>query len=193
MLSAVSARPSRPSLRQVITTKTTRGGYSMGSDAKLMQRLLQGDHKQFQDTPRRSARARETITRTRPWECGKIGNIETQIFREMICQDRLYTTGELARAIYANPGWDQNFRLRRGENPPKLKTIWRSGRLLRPLPTVLADRPLRVAPGYGSCGGTRSSIRYASTSAERNRAPRALRVDDEAHRRANCPSRGLAR
>jgi hypothetical protein len=59
----------------------------------------------------------------RPWERGKIGNIETQICRVMICEDRLYTTSELAREIYTNPGWDQNFRLReKGEKVPELKS-----------------------------------------------------------------------
>ena len=61
--------------------------------------------------------------RTRPRERGKIGNIETQICRVMICEGRLYTTSELARAIYAHPGWDQNFRFReKGEKVPELKS-----------------------------------------------------------------------
>jgi hypothetical protein len=57
-------------------------------------RLLDGDHKQFKDAPDRSARARETITRTRPWEGGRIGNIETVVSRVMTFADpnKLFTS-----------------------------------------------------------------------------------------------------
>ena len=99
----------------------------MASFRKHLDRLRYGIRRDFQDIPSRSARARATIKRVRPWESGRIGNIETQIFREMVFggdqKDRLFTTGELARAIYAHPGWDQNFRLReKGEKLPKLKS-----------------------------------------------------------------------
>ena len=99
----------------------------MASFRKQLDRLRYGIRRDFQDIPSRSARARASIRRARPWESGRIGNIETQIFREMVFggnrEDRLFTTGELARAIYAHPGWDQNFRLReKGEKVPELKS-----------------------------------------------------------------------
>ena len=64
-------------------------------------------------------------------------------------RDKLFSTGELARVIYANPVWDQNCNLReKGEKLPKLRagTIWRLGRLLRPLQTVLARSSARGRP-----------------------------------------------
>jgi len=119
------------------------------SHARLLQRLCYGLRRQFEDTPARSARARDTIRRSRPWEAGRIGNIETQICREMIFggdRDKLFTTGELARAIYANPVWDQNCNLReKGEKLPKLKS-WH----------YLAIR--KAAPTFADCVG-RSSAR----------------------------------
>jgi hypothetical protein len=110
--------------------------------ADRLRRALYGLQRRFQDTPDRSARARNTIRRSRPWERGRIGNIETQIFREMIFggdRDKLFTTGELARAIYANPVWDQNFRLReKGEKLPRLES-WH----------YLAIR--KAAPTFANC------------------------------------------
>ena len=137
--------------------KQHRGSDTPMAYADRLRRALYGLQRQFQDTPDRSARARNTIRRSRPWERGRIGNIETQIFREMVFggnrEDRLFTTGELARVIYANPVWDQNCNLReKGEKLPKLRagTIWRLGRLLRPLQTVLAGRVPGVALGSGA-------------------------------------------
>ena len=75
----------------------------MVSHARLLQRLRYSLQRQFQDTPVRSARARDTIRRSRPWEAGRIGNIEKLISQTMTFaeRDKLFTTGELARAIYA--------------------------------------------------------------------------------------------
>jgi len=115
---------------------------------KQLDRLRYGFRRQFQDTPARSARARDTIRRSRPWEAGRIGNIEKLISRTMTFaeRDKLFTTGELARAVYAHPGWDQNFRLReKGEKLPKLKS-WH----------YLAIR--KAAPTFADCVG-RSSAR----------------------------------
>ena len=117
--------------------------------ADRLRRALYGLQRQFQDTPDRSARARNTIRRSRPWESGRIGNIETQIWGEMIFggdRDKLFSTGELARVIYANPVWDQNCDLReKGEELPKLKS-WH----------YLAIR--KAAPTFADCVG-RSSAR----------------------------------
>ena len=117
--------------------------------ADRLRRALYGLQRQFQDTPDRSARARNTIRRSRPWERGRIGNIETQIWGEMIFggdRDKLFSTGELARVIYANPVWDQNCNLReKGEELPKLKS-WH----------YLAIR--KAAPTFADCVG-RSSAR----------------------------------
>ena len=115
----------------------------MVSDARLMERLLRGGRKR----PEQSDRARETITRTRPWESGRIGNIEQWIVQTMPCDpDRLFTTGELARAIYCNPTFDQNFQFReKGAKPPEVKS-WH----------YLAIR--KAAPTFADCVG-RSTAR----------------------------------
>ena len=116
--------------------------------ADRLRRALYGLQRQFQDTPDRSARARNTIRRSRPWEAGRIGNIEKLISQTMTFaeRDKLFTTGELARTIYANPVWDQNCNLReKGEKLPKLKS-WH----------YLAIR--KAAPTFADCVG-RSSAR----------------------------------
>ena len=84
----------------------------------------------------RSARARETALRHRPWERGRIGNIEKRISRTgaFADRDRLFTTGELVRRIYADPDYDQNFQPRK--EPPKLKS-WMYDRVRRAAPTFL--------------------------------------------------------
>ena len=129
--------------------KQHRGSDTPMAYADRLRRALYGLQRQFQDTPDRSARARNTIRRSRPWERGRIGNIETQIWGEMIFggdRDKLFSTGELARVIYANPVWDQNCNLRnRGEKLPKLKS-WH----------YLAIR--KAAPTFADCVG-RSSAR----------------------------------
>ena len=116
----------------------------MASDDRL-RRVLYGIRRQFGDRPARSARAKATIRCTRPWETDRIGKIEKQIDRTMSVgslgrqRKRVFTTGELARAIYAHPTWVQDFRLRKeGDPPPKLKS-WQYDRVRRAAPTF-ADR-----------------------------------------------------
>ncbi len=111
-------------------------------DARLM-RILFGDRRQYRDLPARSARARRTIERTRPWESGRIGAIEKQILLKMTVGrfpawgDKVeFTTGELARLIYADPLLPKLFG--KGDAPPKLKS-WQYDRIRRAAPTF-ADR-----------------------------------------------------
>lgn len=101
-------------------------------DARLA-RLLGGDRRNYRDTPARSARAKAIVQRTRPWERGRIGNIEKRISREGTFANKLFETGELARAIYCNPDYDQNYRPREAP-PPKLKS-WMLARIRRAAPT----------------------------------------------------------
>jgi hypothetical protein len=106
-------------------------------------RLLFVDRRQYHDVPARSARAKVTIERTRPWESGRIGTIEKQIWQRMTvgrfrawAGNAEFTTGELARLISADPLLHKLFG--KGEAPPKLKS-WQYDRIRRAAPTF-ADR-----------------------------------------------------
>ena len=103
----------------------------MASDDRL-RRFLYGIRRQFQAIPARSARARETALRHRPWERGRIGKIEERIRRETMFAGKLeFTTGELARLVYCNAAFDVDFNLRKkGDPPPKLKS-WQYDRIRR--------------------------------------------------------------
>jgi hypothetical protein len=128
--------------RPITTTETTLRRYQAVGDARLM-RILFGDRRQYHDLPARSARAKITIERTRPWESGRIGAIEKQIWLKMTVgrspawgRKVEFTTAELARLIYADPLLHKL--VGKGEAPPKLKS-WQYERIRRAAPTF-ADR-----------------------------------------------------
>ena len=162
----------------------------MTSDDRL-RRILYGIQRQFGDTPARSARAEATIRRVKPWLSGRIGKIEKHISREGACggRDKLLTTGELARAIYANPTWDQDFNLRKeGEKPPKLKS-WQYDRVRRAAPTFADCVGRSTGPGRPWLWRVRSdqfwwNVRRAKT--ERDKARRSCRAT-RARRAGNRP------
>ena len=111
-------------------------------DARLM-RILFGDRRQYHDLPARSAGLRVVIERTRPWKSGRIGAIEKQIWQRMRVGrfpawggKMEFTTGELARLIYADPLLHKL--LRKSDAPPKLKS-WQYDRIRRAAPSF-ADR-----------------------------------------------------
>jgi hypothetical protein len=125
----------------------------MTSDDRL-RRILYGIHRQFQDIPARSERAKATIQRVRPWELGRIGQVEDMVHQYLAFADqRELTTGELARLIYPNPLWDRDRLRDKGEPLPKIKS-WQYARIRRAAPTF-ADR---VGGGRGR-GGFRWRLR----------------------------------
>ena len=141
-------------------------------DARLM-RILFGDRRQYHDLPARSALA--VIERTRPWEFGRIGAIEKQIWQRMTvgrfrawCGKAEFTTGELARLIYADPLLHKL--LRKSDAPPKLKS-WQYDRIRRALPPLLTASVGQHPRVVHGCGGSKRRIFLTSA---RKRPPEML-------------------
>jgi hypothetical protein len=87
------------------------------------------------DTPLlsdRAARARKTIGRTKVWQRGRIGWVESRVHTTLVYARGILTTSELAREIYCKP--------RRGEPEPKLKK-W------------MCDQVALAAPTFAVCVG----------------------------------------
>jgi hypothetical protein len=162
-----------PRNRLSITTQTT------VKNTMRLQRLAFGARKNFRDIPARSAQARATALKHRPWESGRIGSIESQVGRILTGGPvgKEYTTGELARAIYANPLWDQQFQLRReGEPVPPIKS-WMLAQI-RKAAATFADPVGRVGRGHAILWRARPNqywwdVRRAKT--ERDKARRIKR------------------
>src|SRR5262245_31202155 len=101
----------------------------------------------FNDLPARAERGRQNMLKHRPWLRGRIGSVENLIHSHLCStKDGEATTGQLARAVYANPIFDwANNRLReKGEPLPKIKS-WMYARIRLAAPTF-ADR---LAAGEG--------------------------------------------
>jgi hypothetical protein len=116
---------------------------------KRLQRLAFGTRRNFRDSEARSARGRATALKRRPWENGRIGSIERHVSRISASgpEGKDCTTGELARAIYANPTWDQNCRPREdGEPVPPIKS-WMLSRI-RKAAAAFADPVGKVGHGH---------------------------------------------
>ena len=107
----------------------------MTAEERMLRRWLYGIRRHFNDLPARSARSRRLIEKTKPWTRGRIGGIEKRINRALILANGVMTTGDLARLIYADPNYDQNYRRREeGEPLPKLKS-WMYQRVRIAAPT----------------------------------------------------------
>ena len=77
-----------------------------------------------------------------------------------------YTTGELARAIYTNPTWDQNCRPREdGEPAPPIKS-WMLSRV-RKAAAAFADPVGRVGHGHAILWRAFDRINFGGMSAAR--------------------------
>jgi hypothetical protein len=152
----------------------------MSSDAKLMQRLLRGDHRQYHDIPARSGRAKEIVKRVRPWEGGRIGKIENHIARITIMGNRDYTTSELARAIYCDPTFDQDFRWRQKGVPPLKLKSWQYQRVRLAAPTFCDCVGRAAAPGAPYLWRPRSEYCFEVRQRKRDRdaARRKSRPED---------------
>ena len=140
-----------------------------------LQRLAFGIRRNFRDSEARSARGRATALKHRLWEHGRIGSIERHVSRIMTSGPlgKDYTTGELARAIYANPAWDQNCWPREdGEPVPPIKS-WMLSRV-RKAAAAFADPVGRVGHGHAILWRARPdqywwNVRRAKTERDKGR------------------------
>jgi hypothetical protein len=118
-------------------------------DEKLLSKFLYGTHRQFNDLPERSARAKATIQNTQPWQRGRVGRIEERIFDElMLAKNHTLTTGELVRRIYCGPWWAPGRGWRKPGDPPSKVEHWMYDQIRKAAPTF-ADR---VGGGRGRGG-----------------------------------------
>jgi hypothetical protein len=89
--------------------------------------------------PARAVRARETIQRTKAWQRGRIGKIETRIHRLLI-SNKVVTTSELVKAVYSDPAWLH------GKPPPKQAIEGANGLT----PAEVFERVLQAVRAYGA-------------------------------------------
>ena len=107
----------------------------MTAEERRLRRWLYGIRRHFNDLPARSARSRRLIEKTKPGHAAGSATLRNASAARWPLTPGVMTTGELARLIYANPEYDQNFRLREeGEPPPKL-TSWSTSRIRIAAPT----------------------------------------------------------